>query len=294
MNQDEVRAHLVELGMTEREAKLYVAMLGRSESTPTELHRLSGIVRNKTYEALEQMVLRGFCVERREGRKKFYRTINPSTLKAALKAQWQREMEEKVSILDAKDDVFEQMEDFSSQLKGDSQILEKIEVIRNSNHINARLIELARNTQHEMLSFSRSPYVSHQSPSFMEEQNQVQADCMERGVKQKTLYMYETETWDWIPKVVIDSCEREGEEAKIAEYLPMKMVIFDKKIAILHMPSFPGEAILDFTALIVDDPGFVSMCMMNFYFIWEQSKTHEEWKAQLSKVPRTANEIRAR
>ena len=294
MNLDQLRTNLIELGMTEREAKLYIAMLGRPESTPAELHRLSGIVRNKTYETLEQMVQRGFCVERREGRKKFYRTIPPGTLKEALRRQWQQELEQKVSTLDAKEAVFAQLEELATELDGEDQILDKIEIIRNSNHINARLIELARNTKQEMLSFSRSPYVSHQSPSFQEEQNEVQAGAMARGVKQKTLYMYEEETWDWIPDMVIERCESEGEEARIAEYLPLKMIIFDKKTVVMHMPSFPGEAITDFTVLVIDDPGFVSMCLMNFYFIWEQSKSWEEWKANRNRVPRTAGELAAK
>lgn len=283
MNLDSLRVNLVELGMTEREAKLYIAMLSRTESTPAELHRLSGIVRNKTYETLEQMVQRGFCVERREGRKKFYRTIPPGTLKDALRRQWQQELEQKVSTLEAKERLFSQLEDLATELNDEDQILDKIEIIRNSNHINARLIELARTTQHEMLSFSRSPYVSNQSPSFQEEQNQVQADALARGVKQKTLYMYEEETWDWLPGRVIDRCENEGEDARIADYLPLKMIIFDKKTVVMHMPSFPGEAITDFTVLVIDDPGFVSMCMMNFDFIWQQSKPYDVWKTEHQK-----------
>lgn len=294
MKPNTVLASLIELGMTEREAKLYLAMLGRPESTPAELHRLSGIVRNKTYETLDQMVLRGFCTERREGRKKFYRTVKPSMLKDALRRQWNQELEQKVSKLEAKEKVFEQMEELSSELRDEDHILEKIEVIRNSNHINARLIELARNTKHEMLSFSRSPYVSYQSPSFAEEQNEVQANALARGVMQKTLYMYERETWNWIPDMVIDRCESAGEEARIAEYLPLKMVIFDKKTVVMHMPSFPGEAITDFTALVIDDPGFVSMCLMNFYFIWEQSKSYDEWKKLHEKVPSTPVELQVK
>lgn len=280
MNLDKLRVNLVELGMTEREAKLYIAMLSRTESTPAELHRLSGIVRNKTYETLEQMVQRGFCVERREGRKKFYRTIPPGTLRDALRRQWQQEMEQKVSTLEAKEGLFSQLEKLATESNEQDQILDKIEIIRNSNHINARLIELARTTQQEMLSFSRSPYVSNQSPSFRDEQNRVQADALARGVKQKSLYMYEKETWDWLPDMVIDRCESEGEDARIADYLPLKMIIFDKKTVVMHMPSFPGEAITDFTVLVIDDPGFVSMCLMNFDFIWQQSKPYEMWKAE--------------
>lgn len=280
MFKDDFHLHLVDLGMTEREAKLYIALLSRPESTPAELHHLSGIVRNKTYETLEQMVQRGFCTERREGRKKYYRAISPETLQEALQRQWQREMEQKVSTLHAKEDVFRTLSEYAVSLKPHDQILEKIEVIRNSNHINARLIELSRNTKHEILSFSRSPYVSHQSPSFAEEQNQVQADCMQRGVKQHTLYMYEREVWPWLSRSVLERCESAGEEVRIASYLPIKMIVFDQKTVVLHLPSFPGKGIPDFTALVIDDPGFINMCMMTFRFIWETAQPYETWRAQ--------------
>jgi len=78
---------LIDLGLTEREAKLYLALLGRPEATPAELQRLSGIIRNKTYETLDQMVLRGYCRERVAGRRRFFSPTDPEIMKETIKTQ---------------------------------------------------------------------------------------------------------------------------------------------------------------------------------------------------------------
>ena len=90
---------LIDLGLTEREAKLYLALLGRPEATPAELQRLSGIIRNKTYETLDQMVLRGYCRERVAGRRRFFSPTDPETLKETIRKRLLDELDEKENRL---------------------------------------------------------------------------------------------------------------------------------------------------------------------------------------------------
>ena len=70
MPNSEFQHTLQKFGMTEREAKLYMAMLEKQETTAAELHRISGVMRSRTYEPLEQMVSKGYCCERVENKRR--------------------------------------------------------------------------------------------------------------------------------------------------------------------------------------------------------------------------------
>jgi sugar-specific transcriptional regulator TrmB len=80
MKNQELLEKLVEFGMTERQAKLYIALLSKPESRASELHRTSGVLRSKTYEILHQMVAKGYCTERVEGRNRYYKALKPELL----------------------------------------------------------------------------------------------------------------------------------------------------------------------------------------------------------------------
>ena len=290
MSRSSIQNHLIELGMTEREAKLYAAMLGRSESTATELYLLCGISRNKAYETLNQMVTKGFCQERMDGRKRFYRPTQPEVLSEALTHQWQQDFNEKVSTLREKKEIFREMENLSLSAAGLDHLSDKIEVIRNGIQINLRLIDLIRNSTSEILYYTRSPKLASQSKTLYEEQINVQKEALKRGVKLKCVYRYEPELWDWLEKNVLKQSMESGEEARITDILPVKMLIFDKKKVVIAMPMDPDEKVTDFTALVIDDPGFVQMCLINFYFVWEQARTYEEWKKLRMKATSSGKE----
>ena len=92
--------HLTDLGMNAREAKLYVALLRATEATPALLHRISGVPRTKTYEALDRMVASGLCSERLEGRRKFFRATRPTEVFSLLRRRWDLEHQLKCRIAD--------------------------------------------------------------------------------------------------------------------------------------------------------------------------------------------------
>jgi HTH-type transcriptional regulator, sugar sensing transcriptional regulator len=71
---------LTNFGMSEREAKIYLALLASPESSASDLQRVSGVVRSKIYEILHQMVARGYCIDRVEGRNRFYNAVDPKVL----------------------------------------------------------------------------------------------------------------------------------------------------------------------------------------------------------------------
>ena len=62
--------NLLYIGLTEREAKVYLTLLTRRMLTALDLQEKANIPRTKIYEVLQKMINRGICIERKFGRNK--------------------------------------------------------------------------------------------------------------------------------------------------------------------------------------------------------------------------------
>jgi hypothetical protein len=153
--------------------------------------------------------------------------------------------------------------------------LERIEVIRSKDQINATFLSLMEGTRAEVLSFTRSPYAA------ADEQTrarviEVQKRAFARGVRIRTVYMVETQDWGWLEQFITD-LEREGEQVRLTSDLPIKMFIFDHETVLIALPSVPGLTGTDFTMLAVSDPGFMRACAVLFETCWERAATLAAW-----------------
>lgn len=72
MAQPSAIAGLVELGLSEYEAKAYLALLAESPATAYETAKRAGIPSSKIYEVLERMGVRGLVMRRDEGERRLY------------------------------------------------------------------------------------------------------------------------------------------------------------------------------------------------------------------------------
>lgn len=269
----ETVATLQKFGMTEREAKLYMAMLEKPEVTAAELHRISGVMRTKTYETLEHMVAKGFCLERVENKRRYFRAIRPSLMKESFVRRWNSEQEWRQQ---AADKIFGTMDKKFEQIQKTDRTLDFIQVIRSREQIHRRFVSEVEKTEKSMQAFNRSPYACL-DPDLLKEQEKANFECMKRGVTSKTVFMMEEPHWSWLEKHLFDAREA-GEEVRITEKLPMKMFIFDRKRIMLALPAIPGQTEADFTMLIVEDPGFTESCVILFDLFWNQAYTPEAWR----------------
>ncbi len=71
---------LREIGFTEYEAKVYLALLGAYPATGYQLSKASGVPRSMVYEALKRLHGRGAALETVEGRSTLYRPVPPALL----------------------------------------------------------------------------------------------------------------------------------------------------------------------------------------------------------------------
>jgi Cd2+/Zn2+-exporting ATPase len=71
---------LVQIGFTEYEAKVYLALLGNNPATGYQLSKKSGVPRSMVYETLSRLQGRGVVLETAEGRTTLYRPLPPEVL----------------------------------------------------------------------------------------------------------------------------------------------------------------------------------------------------------------------
>ncbi len=88
---------LTDLGMTEYEAKVYLALLGENPATGYQISKTSGVPRSMVYEALGRLEARGAVLRSLEEKATLYRPVPP----AMLLDRYEREARERAANLRA-------------------------------------------------------------------------------------------------------------------------------------------------------------------------------------------------
>lgn len=88
---------LAALGLTEYEAKVYLALLGENPATGYQLSKSSGVPRSMVYEALGRLEARGAALKSEEEKATLYRPVSPATLLD----RYEREARERTAALRA-------------------------------------------------------------------------------------------------------------------------------------------------------------------------------------------------
>jgi len=81
---------LMQIGFTEYEAKIYLALLRDYPATGYHLSKTSGVPRSMVYENLSRLHARGMVLETMEGRATLYRPLPPKTLLSRHESEHER------------------------------------------------------------------------------------------------------------------------------------------------------------------------------------------------------------
>lgn len=292
---------LISLGFTPRESKLYFALIRTGEATALELDQISGVPRTKTYETLGQMTQKGFCIERRQGGKKFYRAVKPSQVREMLRDSWSIEqqeweisehkrienerkqlkkerLEKEVDIQGRNqkaEEVFGSLDGLFTNSIDSDPILEKVELIRSAQQTAVKWVKLVTECEKEMLSFTRSPSQSLDDMGF-ERVLSMHQEVFAKGVAVRCVYMDEQNNREWLRDAIV-AMQEAGEEVRVAKRLPIKLCVFDRKTVMIALPSVPGLTSSDFLNIVIEDPGFIEACCRLFETYWSEAETLEDW-----------------
>lgn len=252
---------LVELGITEREARIYLVMLDYEVVSVKDLHRLTGIQPAKMYAILNRMVHEGLVHERQEGRKRFFSARSPDLVKEGLVRSWdtahQRRRDKAELLFDTLLDSFNGSRNGSAEMD--------LELIQSSTEIHQRYVEMIEAAENEILGFIKPPIVA-ETEKQLDQQMAAQADAVERGVTQRSIFsLKDMGGVDYVLKTLNDN-----DHMRVVDQLPAKMFIFDGHTAFFALPSdTAGEP--NVSMLRIKDAGICQILSSSFEEVWRKA-----------------------
>ncbi len=251
---------LLNMGLSSNEAKVYLALLKKKISNVSEIVTISGVPQKMIYYVLQKLMQKGLCTLI-PGKIKKYKPANPDTGIGDFISQAQQQISLSQEML--------------SELKKDYQkgqnkpgSFEHIEIIQNKTQITEKVIYLEKKAKEEVLSFNKPPYA-------MTKRNVEEVKGLEKGVKYKSIYQF-VDLREVIGRSVVEMYMKGGEEIRVTPELPIKMMIFDNRIAMFTLEDriIPGN---DFCVVVIQNSNLVKILKESFNTYWQNAMTYEEF-----------------
>lgn len=248
---------LLNLGLNRYEAGAYVALTRRGRATGSEVARLAGLPRQRIYDVLEGLVGRGLATVE-PGRPAHYTAVDPEHAVA--------------SLLEAHRAALGELEQDAARAvsllapayhagRAETDPLNYVEVLREPAAIGKRFAELQAGARRELLIFTKPPYAVEPG------ENQEGLELLARGVIARSVY--ERSVYD-DPAVVsaVRHFVAAGEQARVVDHLPLKLVVIDERVALFTMED-PVAGSTELTIMVVEHPGFASFLKLGFERAWD-------------------------
>jgi len=267
-NNQKLLQSLADIGLSEREAKVYLALLGKGNATATELQKISGVPRSKIYEVIDGILRRGLCTETRSGRNRTYNIVDPNITLVKSYDHLHKRLEESYKFR-------EQLFDIYSESENGNEPLEYFESIHGNDSIHHRYCNLVNNTKNELLGFGRRPYACDTSEK-SNEQDEASTGIIKRGGSVRWVFEIELPEDEWVLRD-LKKLKQEGQQIKIAEKLPLKMMIFDKELLLMaeEEPLVSGG---ELAMTVMKQSTIVNAFFALFEFFWMNSVDIDEWE----------------
>ena len=256
----EGHAPLIDLGLSGYEASAYLALTRRSRATGAEVARLAGLPRQRIYDVLNGLVARGLAsVE--AGRPARYTAVAPDeavgTLLAVQRARL-AQLEQNAA------EAVARLTPTYRDGRGEDNPLDYIEVLRDPTAIGGRFAELEAAAEHEILVFSKPPFAVEPAD------NIAGLELLERRIEARSVY--ERSVYD--ERSHVDAVRRfiaAGEQARVVDELPLKLVLIDERIALFTMED-PVAGAPALTIMIVEHPALARLLKLAFERVWESAE----------------------
>jgi HTH-type transcriptional regulator, sugar sensing transcriptional regulator len=275
---------LKQIGLSNREAEVYLALLQKSEFTAPELTKITKVTRTKIYELLQNLIHKGVCNENNRNGQKVYKAIKPRIAIQNVISNYENEIERK------KKNEIEQMRQAGVSIEKElislhesgidiNGSLDYIEVITDIGQIRDTWLTIQENTRKELLAFTKPPYADILTNNVRREE-----DIIKSNVVFKSVYEYKDLSPEEIINLVkaIEMFQEIGEEARILYELPMKLCISDGTITMLALNDrISLEPAI--STIVIDHPSFAKALKVVFDSYWQKGITLEDFKRDQNK-----------
>ncbi|HYM50547.1 MAG TPA: helix-turn-helix domain-containing protein [Candidatus Limnocylindrales bacterium] len=266
MDPGQTVGRLTRLGLTSYEARAYLALTGRDSFTAAEVAARAELPRQRIYDVLGGLVLKGL-VSTRPGSVVKYAAGDPTPAIGRLLAEHRSrldDMEREARVL------IDQLTPAYRAGQEQSDPLEYIEVLRSPGAINARFDALQAAVKRELLIFTRPPYAK--AP-----QDNLAGLAVARAHSVRSLYEFSLFA-DPAASAGVRRFIEEGEDARFVSELPLKLVIIDEAIVMFGMQD-PIAGRADLTMMVVEHPALAVVLKAAFEAYWERGVSFAEARA---------------
>jgi HTH-type transcriptional regulator, sugar sensing transcriptional regulator len=265
--------YLLDLDLTEREATIYLTLLTRKGFTANDLQRAIHIPSTKIYDVLKKMIKRGLCTEQFLDGVKFYEAVHPEIIFQMLLDKYKIEAEKKITVAEK---LIQNLSPIFNENKDSQHSLDFIEILKDDELIQKRYIKVWNESQKEILVFVKGPYLANNNLSYQNEQTKAENDFLGRGGIVRGIYESgELHKFDFLMNSIQSFLDK-GEQAKISDSLPMKMLVYDAKTVMFPLLSNVINS-SSLTTIFVEHPQLALSCKTLFEFMWEKSKSFNEF-----------------
>lgn len=261
----------IDLGLTEREAKVYITLLSKKGFTTLELQNSVDIPRTKIYEVIKRMLARGICTERGLGKVKYYEAVEPKIAFRRVYDEYEEECSEELkkrkALAESVTSIFTPL---FEENKDNKYSMDFVEVFRDKEQIQNKYLNALKETKESLLTFNKGPYVCDNSGR-LKAQEREESKVIKRGAICKNIFeSVELQGQDWLMTYLKNQAEL-GQQARITESLPIKMVVFDDMRVLFPLLQKSGET-NGISMIFIEHRELAIACRMLFNYIWENSK----------------------
>jgi sugar-specific transcriptional regulator TrmB len=290
--------NLDDFGISSYEAKSYLSLLEKNQLTASEVSHLAGIPRAKVYEVLGHLEAKGLC-RAVPGKIKMYTAVEPSLFKEVLIQSEQEKLDERISKF--KENIQREQEEFSEKIKSVEDLAEKlapiyekgrtnedridyIELIKQPAQLQKRICQLIEGAEKEVVAFSKTPL--RQDRRRVLEQLDLERESLNKGVLGMCIYEMppQLEQMEWLIEY-LEIVSGLGEQVRVMEELPIKMLIFDVKTVVFQLED-PISFMPSMTSQVIQHKSLAKSLRMLFETTWERAKTVEELEAEIYRLRR--------
>lgn len=254
---------LSRLGLTNYEARAYLALIRRDSSTAAQVARLADLPRQRIYDVLATLVEKGLASSR-PGDVVKYAAVPPQV---ALETLIENHRHHLARLEREASAVLEQLAPAYEHGQGETDPLEYIEVLRDSRAVNERFEELQAGIKREILVFTKPPYARPPGENVR---------GLEVARKHTAKGVYEFAAFD--DPAFIEGVQKfidAGEQVRFVDELPLKLAIIDETIVLFGMQD-PVAGSSDLTLMVVEHPALARILKIAFIAVWEQGLGFEE------------------
>ncbi|MPV38666.1 helix-turn-helix transcriptional regulator [Georgenia subflava] len=263
------------LGLDERALAAYRALLESPALTPARLGEILELTDGELKQSLDLLEEKGF-LRRSHADPTNLRTESPQVAFERLVGQREKELHrEQEQLSSMRSDAAALVDEYHRTLQSERH--GEFERLVGTDQIFSRIVELVQNVEFSMDSIvTKAPL-----PHVLGQAKADEEPMLSRGVKLRTLYPASARHDD----AVIEYAQwfrDHGGEARTAVALPVRVLIYDEKIALVT--SDPHN--LSQGAVLLNTPGAITAFQALFDLLWQSG-------AELPERPASENEVRA-